>query len=97
MNSPAIQIDLDTEEIAFDWRRLRKAVVRGLAAQAHRHAGLWVPRRVELNLPRAWASILSGNEKNTNEFNELCLWLESGSMVYRIAVTAHEQPCLTVY
>jgi hypothetical protein len=81
-NTFSIQLDLDAAELRMttqsrqSWQHLRKAVVRNLAAHAHRHAGGWNPSRVELNVPRAWAAVLEGDRNNMCEFNKLCTWLE---------------------
>ena len=99
----SIQLDLDAAEIGLpaqsrqSWHHLRKAVVRNLAAYAHRYAGGWNPSRVELTVPRAWSSALQSNGKNMFEFNKLCKWLERCCLTYRIGVSAGTTPHLTLY
>ena len=102
-NTFSIQLDLDAAELGItaqtrqSWQHLRKAVVRNLAAYAHRYAGGWNPSRVELNVPRVWSAALEHNGKNTREFNKLCTWLERSCLAYRIGVCTSATPRLGLY
>ena len=94
---PATQLDIPNFGLPENWRDLRKAVIRALAAHAHRHAGIWKPCRVELSVPRLWASTLEQHQKNINEFKYLCEHFARAGMAYRVAVTSAEVPALSVY